>query len=192
MAFRVNPRTVWGTRRWFLGREWYERDATYEEYIKLRFPDKTAEWYARLDTQMGQTMRAEYAADKAAGEAKIKVESWQSKVSTGVYYLNQIARTVWWYATETGAAEKLLSKSDQERLNMIMGVTTSMMGLIATVGAVAATSNPAMATVAAFSIPIQLVNMFEGIQETDHNIRIREYHERRLKRLGIPLSFLDY
>ena len=175
MAFRLAPRTVWGTRRWFLGRETFEYTESYKEWYARKNPDfdiplkrsgllrlrKTKNWDAMLSRLRHKPTVDRYKADRAAGKLQTeKRETNLTKWSSRVYYANQFARTIWWYAQETGATD-VIAVDNPELVfgfQMAMGMSTHVMGMIATSGAViggVATGQFWMAGAAALSLPIQ-------------------------------------
>lgn len=209
MAFRAAPRTVWGTRRWFLGRESITVDLpeeTFVQYIYREFnrgqQGKNIPLVARAAG--GQTAIQEYAdpqgnlkpygaayeAARQRGETK-RTETKPSRgavLSSRIYFANQISRTLWWYGQNSGAIENLFGDSAAPAaINMSMGILTGMMGMIATGTAISAavvSQNYLMAATAALSIPIQMETLMVGIEQTLKDEELRDYFSRRDKRLA--------
>ena len=193
MSFRLAPRTVWGTRRWFLGRETETYTLNVHESVKrygmIQGPFPKASTPAGITSQSQlRWEHTEKAYKKAllAGEATEERETKLTKWSSRVYYANQFARTIWWYAQETGALD-IIDPGLAAGFRMVMGVSTHAMGLIATSGAViggVSTGQYWMAAAAALSLPIQMYNMMSGITESFKDEELRQYFDRRDKRLA--------
>ncbi len=209
MAFRVAPRTVWGTRRWFLGREMETvvvSTASFEEWLlsehNLNYKGgplrsagipgaRGAPARAAAAAGGGKKYMAPYLKARAAGKLDVteKRQSRGAMWSSRFYYLNQMSRTVWWYAQNTGAMDVFNEKAPgaSAAINLGMGVLTSAMGLIATATAVnagIATGQPWLAASAALSMPIQMDTLFSGIEQTIKDEQLRSYFAGREKRLA--------
>lgn len=199
MAFRLAPRTVWGTRRWFLGRETYDYTMSYREWFKTQYhvptrvetnrygiPRRVDNYSTLKDRMRDRETQKRFERERKDGKLTYKKETSLTKWSSRVYYANQFARTIWWYAQDTGALDAI-DPGLAAGFQLTMGIATHAMGLIATAGAVVggiSTGQPWMAAAAALSIPIQLSNMTGGIDATIAAEELRLYFDKRDKRLA--------
>ena len=206
MAFRAAPRTVWGTRRWFLGREMITVELPEETFVNYIFREFGRGVHGRRAlTEGGVTAQREYR-DPSTGQLTAYGERYEAarargetirketKLSPGavwssrIYYANQISRTIWWYAQNSGAMENMFSDTFlPAAANLTMGVMTGLMGMIATgtaVGAAIVGQQYMMAATAALSLPIQMTTLMDGIEQTWKDERLRQYFSDRDKRLA--------
>jgi hypothetical protein len=121
---------------------------------------------------------------------KYQVPSMKMKLGQWAYEGMMALRMGYEYARISGVTEILGDHA--ETVEMALGIASSFLGVVSTTTFAMAMGPSPMGVVAAASIPLQVLGTYQMIEEGMKKQALRQYHVKRLKRLGIPLEFLDY